>query len=342
MKNFTVSENATRKSVIEFVRKYSYKPQSEYKERFGSSKVVMAAIEEAKDRIRRNSPVQSIQEQFLAKLSANASSLSRCLPDSGFSMGETKRIVNRKFNVFGRFDNTREYAKSCAWSAKHGDVEMNLPVNLLGKLEAMEGVMTLRGKQIQQGIWKCEWLVLDFARNRRGFITSEISYHMEKGYVVRRESGRRFKEGWFHTADLSDARQHLKQFVADHKEELKWQAREAKLEAERNAAKEKQQKELAKAMKRVEKSPELIAALNHMYVYQDSIKAGNCIPGTNGFLTAHNLKKSDTRSGEFLLRISRGSWQHSNVVRIILNYIRNTYGEFFAKNEKALNIILNR
>lgn len=357
MKNLTAPENATRKSVFACIRKQSYLSKSDIMKKFGSGKVVKAAIAEAHDRIRRNAPVQSISEQFIVKLRKNAESLAGCLPSSGYSMGEWKHIINKQFNIRGAWDSTQEYAKSCKWRANHGTVDMELPIALIGKLEAMEGVMTLRGKQIQQGIWKCQWLVLDYTRDGRGFINSEITYHMEKGYVVRREDGRRgswyTKAGWFHTTDIANARQHIKQFNAEHKEELKYQACAEKLQAEREAAREKElkrrerqqakeKKELEKSMKRVEKSAELKDTLQRMYIYQDSIKAGNCVPGTNNFLAAHNLQKTDTRSGEFLLRISRNSWQHQNVIRILVNYVRNTYPEFYTQNEKAVRIILNK
>ena len=352
MKNFKASENATRKSVFAYIRKNPYLTQTDFKKEFGSSKVVKAAIAEAQDRISRNAPVQSIREQFIAKLRKNADALSGCLPSSGYSMGEYKHVTNKQFNIRGSWNSTQEYARSCTWRVKHGTVDLELPIALIGKLEAMEGVMTLRGKQIQQGIWKCEWLVLDYTRDGRGFINSEITYYMEKGYVVRREQYDWYnKGGWFHTTNLADARKHLKKFNEERKAYLKKKARAAKFEAEREAAREKElkrrerqqakeKKELLKSVKHVEKSAEMKDTLQHMYVYQDSIKAGNCVPGTNGFLKAHNLQKTDTRSGEFLLRISRNSWQHNNVIRILINYVQNTYPEFYAQNVEAIRIIL--
>ena len=359
MNKFTVSENETRKSVFTYIRKKSSYliTQSDLKSKFGSSKLVKAAITEAQERIRRNAPAVSHREQFLTKLRNNADNLARCLPESGHRMGEFKYIINEQCQIRGTWDHTQEYATSCQWRAKHGTVEMKLPISLIGRLEAMEGVMTLRGKQIQQGIWKCEWLVLDYTRNGRGFINSEITYHMQKGYVVRREEGRRgswySEAGWYHTTDIADARQHLKQFNTEHKEEIKWQARTAKQKAERDAAREKEMKrrerqqakekrEMEKSMKRVAKSAEVKDAIQHMYVYQDSIKAGNCIPGTDGFLAAHNLQKTDTRSGEFLLRISRDTWQHDNVVRIILHYIRDNHNNFYLQNERLVRFTLNQ
>ena len=357
MKKYTVEENATRKSVFACIRNNHYLSQSNLKRKFGNSKLVKAAIAEAQERIERTAPAMSIREQFAAKLRENADKLARCLPASGHAMGEWKYVINEQCGIRGTWDRTREYAASCKWNANHGTVEMRLPIALIGRLEAMEGVMTLRGKQIQQGIWKCQWLVLDYTRNGRGFINSEITYHMQKGYVVRREKGRRgswfVEAGWYHTTDLADARKHLKKFNAEHKEEIKHQARAAKLQAERDAALEKElkrrarqqakeKKEFEKSMKRVAKSAEVKDAIQHMYVYQDSIKAGNCVPGTNGFLADHNLQKTDTRSGEFLLRISRNTWQHENVVRVILHYIQDNHSDFYLQNEKAVRITLNR
>ena len=355
-------------------------------------------------------------------------------------------------------------------------------------------MITIRSKKIQNRIWKCEWLVWDYERNKRGFITSAITWHMEKGYVVRREETRRYRAGWFHTSSLKLAREMLTSYINGEKAYVKATKEAQKREIEERKEEERKRKEQEKAAKlersmvmkhskrytqkevnraawiifgkiasrqdsylyrsawgheyrllinkddafecdvktafetickehdvvkelskhnsRVKqakywseqpvniiqhpmvvnfdkalditeqkmfmplpydslyayskrdkcilkilsklfhrkqairkeiviKSNELTDALQHMYVYRDSIAAGNCVPGTDGFLADHNLQKTDTRSGEFLLRISRGTWQHANVARIVERYIDNTYPDFYQQNQRTISNVLS-
>lgn len=362
MRKYTATENATRKQVFEYIRKnYGHCTQREVMNKFGSGKIVKAAIKEANTRIVQNldTPKESTFDRVKKIVSKKANLLARCLPSSGYSMGERKYVVNKFLDVCGSYNNTQQYANSCTWKPTHGSVSINLPLSLIVKLEALEGMMTLRGKQIQKGIWKCQWLEFDYTRNGRGIINSDITYHMVNGYVVIREESLWtlprdiyfVNRGWYHTTSLSDARSHNAKFIAEHKEYLKKQRAKAKAEAlyreerEKKAKAEarrkaKEAKELDKQVKRISKSAEIKDALNHGYVYADSIKAGNCVPGTNGFIADHNLHKDDTRTGDFLMRISKGTYQHTNVIRILVNYIKNTYNDFFVNNEKAINIVL--
>ena len=364
MTKFTAKENATRKEVFNYNRNRKSWSDSCTK-KFGKSKVVLAAIEESDKRIAAS--VNLTEKQlFINNVKTRIQGLASCLPSSGYSMGEDKYITCRVLGGYvDHFDACQEYARSCKYRAKHGRVEVALPVRILAKAENMHGMITVRTKQIQNRIWKAQWVVFDYTRDGRGFITSDIKWHLESGYVVRYEQGRsrhigyewelagsNYEGGWYHTTNLADARQRLGFYLRDEKFFAKWQkwdtkrkaddAKKREQEAKAEArAKAKADKELARQMKAVQKSSELKDALAHMYVYQDSIKAGNCVPGTNNFLAAHNLQKTDTRSGEFLLRISRKTWQHANVVRILMKHVAETSPAFYEQNNQALRSILN-
>lgn len=367
MTKFTSKENATRKEVFNYNRKlHAGKVWDSCTKKFGKSKAVLHAIEESDKRIAGNTPNPSEFDMFKQQVKTRIKGLAACLPDSGYSMGEDKYIVCRILGGYvDHFDGCQEYARSCSYRAKHGRVEVALPISIIGKAENMHDMITIRRKQIQNRIWKAQWVVFDYTRDGRGFINSEIKWHLESGYVVRYEKGRsrhigyewelagsNYNEGWFHTTSLADARKKLAFYIRDEKFYAKWQkwdtkrmaedAKKRDTEAKAEArAREKAAKELEKKVKQVQKSAELKDCLAHMYVYQDSIKAGNCVPGTNSFLATHNLQKTDTRSGEFLLRISRGSWQHHNVVRILMKYVATEHADFYHNNELALRSILN-
>lgn len=502
MKKFTIQENATRKHVFAAIREKSYLTDTDIKRNYGRSKVVLAAVVEARQRKTNGLYPMSEHQLFFDNIKSYASDFAKCLPSSGYSMGEYKRITNRLYGIVGNsstydkdvlagYDNTQEYRGS-KYKATHGEVRAELPVSILTKARVLDSMITVMGKQVQKRIWKCQWIVWDYERNKRGFITTAtINWHLESGYVVESHEGRRYRKGWYHCKDLTQAREYLTANIRDEKamvvaqkqaqkrEEEERKADERKRKAQEKADKQERQsvmvhrknytqqevnraawkifgkiasrqesclfrsvwrgyklnineddafevavkdafetickehdvvKELSKHNSRerqanyyskqpvnilqhemvanfhqahtvdeqqmhlphevlyayndrdkrilkilakmyrrqlaakheaVAKSNELADALQHMYVYRDSIAAGNCVPGTDGFLADHNLKKTDTRSGEFLLRISRNTWQHANVARIVKRYIGITYPDFYQQNEIAINSVLS-
>lgn len=357
MTKFTASENATRKQVFAYNLKKSQNTwMDSCTKKFGKSKVVRQAIIDSNNRIASHTPVLTGIDAYKAILKDRLMGLASCLPSSGYSMGEYKTITCRHLGTVSEADHREYYAKSCSYRPTHGRVEVELPIRLLAKAENMHGMITVRTKQIQNRIWKCQWVVFDYTRNGRGIINSDVTFHIVSGYVAQGSHAdllnTELVENWYHTETLADARQYLarnakfeKQFAVEQKQKAKARAIRAKEDEKRAKAearaKAKADKEFAKQVKRVQKSTELADILQHMYVYQDSIKAGNCVPGTNGFLEAHNLQKTDTRSGEFLLRISRRTWQHENVIRILVRYAADTHPAFYEQNQKAIRSILN-
>lgn len=346
-KNFTKSENETRKAVFAYNRKKqlesSWNHCDSCTKKFGKNKLVRNAVIESNRRIENNRPIPTERDRFLDKVRAHCKGFASCLPDSGYSMGEHKYINCKHLGQISYSKHTQEYAKSCIWEAKHGTVKISMPARILLSSENMSGILTIRDKQIQNRIWKCRWIVFDYQRNGRGIIKGDLGYHLVSGYVVYRRAvstvGYSWEE-WFHTASLADARQTLKKYLDNEKLDAAHEKERLRQKALNEKAKAKEERKYARLLKTVEKSKQLNDALVHMYVYADSIKAGNCVPGTNGFLKDHNLLKTDSRSGEFLLRISRNTFQHKNVIRILCEYLLDTYPEFYNANAKAINTIL--
>lgn len=362
MKKFTKEENEIRKEVFDYNRNRRSWDISCVK-KFGKRKVVLRAIEESEKRISNNQPNPSEFDTFKLHVSARAYKLAACLPSSGYTMGETRCIESRVLGgVVAVFDMCKEYAGCHNYVARHGNVVVDLPIRLLCHAENLMGLITIRTEQVQDRIWKCQWVVFDYTRTSRGIINSEVKYHLVNGYVVRYEegrvkysgysgwdlAGRNIGAGWYHTTTLAHARKSLAEYLRYEKfyaKFKKWEEgadkRREKADKAAARAKEKEERQLAKSVDVVKKSNELKDALSHMYVYQDSINAGNCIPGTDAFLSANNLQKTDTRNGEFLLRISRSSRQYTNVVRIIVKYIADNYPVFYQEYNKAFRLTFN-
>ena len=253
MTKFTAQENATRKQVFAYNLKKSQNSwMDSCTKKFGKSKVVRQAIEESNKRIASHTPVLTGIDAYKAKLMGridNHENLASCLPDSGYSMGEFKKITCRHLGIVATSDNREYYAKSCSYRPTHGEVTVELPIRLLAKAENMHGMITIRTKQIQNRIWKAQWVVFDYTRNGRGIINSDITFHMVSGYVVKGcQTGWDYSPlfdkvtiSWHHTESLADARKdlaecikHEKQFAIDKKKADKAHALRAK-EDERKA-----------------------------------------------------------------------------------------------------------
>lgn len=90
---------------------------------------------------------------------------------TGYSMGENKRLMVGE-HLFCAIDNTREYARSSKFRAAHGDLKINLTLSQLRKIERIEGVWTVRGKDSN-----ASWLQSFGAKHRH-----EMKW--VKGYLV--------------------------------------------------------------------------------------------------------------------------------------------------------------
>lgn len=70
--------------------------------------------------------------------------------NTGYSMGDGKNLyIKGKKGSFAFRDDTQEYAKSCRYSATHGQVSITLSLTDLRELEQIQGVWTRRFKNNQ-------------------------------------------------------------------------------------------------------------------------------------------------------------------------------------------------
>ena len=323
--------NNTRKQVFDYIRNNSEYTRTDFRKTFGNSKSVLAAEAEAIERVAGNS-CHTISEQFAAKIKGAAAGLASCLPESGYSMGEMTHIYVKHLGIVSTCDRTAEYAKSCKFRATHGEVTVTMGIREVIGAENLSGMITKRTKMAQNGIWKCSWVVFETTRKRN--IIDTISYGWKDGYVVYDEPQTRkdYRGGlfktqgyWFHAETLAEARSHAKAYAATpHLTDRQVKAYYKALEEMRKADMRDKANELRNEEKKTKaamQSEELKEALAYEYCYADSIKAGNCVPGTNMFIADHNLCKTDHKSGSFLLRIARGTWQFGNVKMMVLRHM---------------------
>lgn len=347
MKKYSKSENALRKRIFAWVAENSYRstfftdkgnPIAGFVERFGKGQQVSPILREAVFRHECNVEVKASRARK-TKL-RNWERLAECLPSSGYSMGEEKVITNRLLGEVSRVDCTQEYARSCKYSAKHGCVAVELPISILRRAENADGMITIRGKQVQTSIWKCKWLVFDTHAKYLNGNDSEVTYRFVEGYLVNLADvfGFDFHTGkvcWhgarlFHTENLRFARNILKRHIKDVAESKKYEGRYLKMKQEEEKARLKIERKRQSIIKKLTKNPCLLDVFEHEYTYEDSINAGNCHPGTRSFAANNNLELTDKVKGSTLLRLAGRSGQTYNVEKMLVGYMKNTYNNVYA------------
>lgn len=208
---FSKEHNEMRKQVFNAVRK-GWSLRS-----FGNSKAVRQAKEDAKRRVTYSPSTLTERDIFTQRMKEKAEQMAACLPDSGYRMGEMKYIHVPSLNFYAPYDNTKEYARSCQWKAQHGAVTVDLPARLVYEAENLSGNIIIKGKQVQKGIYRCQRVVFECEYSRRKVV--EITWHLEKGFVVRREEGLRYFAGWTFSENIEGAKKLKAIFAADQK---KW------------------------------------------------------------------------------------------------------------------------
>jgi len=212
-KKFTKKQNELRKDVFNFIRNRAdwsaSSIKTECRKNFGRSKAVLAAIEECNKRI-ADSVNLTEKQIFINNVKARINGAAQSLPWSGYSMGEYRHITCRALGGYvDSYDACEYYARSCKYSARHGHVEVELPVRIIAKAENIAGMMIIRTKQIQKRIWKAQKVVFDYTRNGRYIINSDIKWHLEKCYILHYNDSSSRMNGWQVRTNLSDARQTL-------------------------------------------------------------------------------------------------------------------------------------
>jgi len=181
----------------------------------------------------------------------------RHLPDSGYSMGEYKRIIVGKTFV-SYYNNTSEYAKSSKYKAKHGYTNAHLTFKDARQLQIIGGLITIVGELVGNGLRKAEWF-------EKGVKYSETPSRIT-GYIA--------GDYHFTAPNIKAAKQKAKEYYDNKRQQV------LKLKAD-----EKKKKLIAAALQRKDKVT--------WVSLEDSIKAGNCMAGTKNFC---NIARFDTET----------------------------------------------
>lgn len=220
--------------------------------------------------------------EFLAKVRQNMKDFAALLPSSGYSMGETK-VVSAKGLPSGKYNNTKEYARSSGYRARHGEIYAKIPVEYAVKGQILGGLITILGKKVRGEIYHCKWLT----------ITSVKKYGQET--EVREEKGYGFyhtDEYFYHTSTYADASA-LKKTYKLHCLQQRISKRVQKIKM----AVEKMDYDLLRAA--VGKK-----SLERLYSFDDSIAAGNCEAGTLNFFRLCGYDREGKATGADIVRRS--------------------------------------
>lgn len=189
----------------------------------------------------------------------------RTLPASGYSMGELKTLKLTRGGYAVSADCRDSYARSCRWRPTHGDITVVISPRDLTGVRVRGGLPTRITGSYSKDIRKCEWIEWQ-TETYRGKVTSVYPKWI-KGYLVR---------GW-HTTSLQAAKEKL-------------------------ASCKESEKKVAAAMKGKEK--EFKRILKTDICFEDSVKAGNCRPGTIAFCRSQGLRIDSLIKGKELLSLA--------------------------------------
>lgn len=238
---------------------------SAYIRKKGRCKETMALVAAFEKSLQREKNKKEAPSPEQARILANITNIAKTLPASGYSMGETKTLYLSKGRFSATIDCREYYARSCSYRPTHGEVSVVIsPRDLIG-VRVRGGLPTRIVGSYSKDIRKCEWIEWQ-TESYRGKVTS-VSIKWVKGYLVR---------GW-HTTSLQAAKEKL-------------------------LACKESEKKAAAAMKGKEK--EFKRILKTDICFEDSVKAGNCRPGTIAFCRSQGLRIDSLIKGKELLSLA--------------------------------------
>lgn len=204
------------------------------------------------------------------------------LPDQGYSMGSYVRVYFNKLRYLD--DRTKEYAKSCKWRARHGEVNYTLTKREYQTFNVIGGVITFIEPNQKSRVKKCTWL--NGVNHKGDFKIIKVEGYIYEGYHSTSKNGALMG---------------------------------GKLNIQR--AKEQEQRERENLKKRIENEKKYNKALRLQYSYQDSIDCGNCEVGTKAFIMRLKLNPNNKYRGSFLIkRASEESPRSLPFITKMINY----------------------
>ena len=211
--------------------------------------------------------------------------LADALPDSGYSMGETKTVnlISSTGNMLlqGQRDNTDEY-KGSKWHALHGTVAIDITADDYLHASVIEGVVTVTGKIVehykQMTIREAKWV-------KRTGLKQYMTIEWVNGYMV--------DQLRFHAETLETAYDVIRQSINERIEAIRDTQREALIRGH------------------------MYSALKSAYGLTDSLDAGNCLPGTQAWADRAGLDITRKYLGIELLRAAKKADSRERVMDII-------------------------
>jgi len=311
---YTAEENNIRKGIFKWVREnkhtYSLNKTNAIKH-FGRSKIALKAIDEAIFRVK--STIVNETPSFIKYIREKCRHFADALPSSNYSMGEEKSIlckaIGGKFGeeIISYADHRSYYAKSCIFRPTHGDVFTYFKPSDIKGLFLSGGVLTRILKPITKYIFRAEIIVFHEDCNKQHKINGEITFHYEQSIFCR------FNDQEYHADNLASARI----WVAEQKKYVV------------------SQKTKHKAIKRV-----VTQLLKRKFVYQDSIKTGNCTAGSDAFCSRHNLNRHSTITGKDLWILAKDDIAGDYARRIITTIVYKETGVQRQESEVYINNIV--
>lgn len=311
-----------RKAAAEFFHTPGH-TKTDFRDRFGASKTAIAFFDMMIRRRENARPARAMHAIWRdTKIAPKLAKIAAAMPHSGHSMGsEQTAIVFAGETRIAEVSDARscdEYAHSCRFRAVHGAMYLRLSFSEFKKIEILGGVITILGGYVSAGIRRCRWVSRRGEKqNARciwvsGFYISETGYHtIDLGFAEAQK-----KVGIANSRKTRKRINALKNFRAPlSKIEYPYTDIQPILSAIKKEIKtpdinflyfvRKFQKKIHSKSENYEAyttdmnrilnlgmeimAEERIGNCEFKINFQDSIKAHNCIPGTQAFIEKHNL-----------------------------------------------------
>lgn len=118
------------------------------------------------------------------------------LPNSGYSMGETKKIMVGD-HVVSYYDN-RKYYNSHRYKERHGEMILQLTISEARNTRVIGGLITIVGELVGNGLRRCEWIMSGSGYNNiqrvSGYLAGDYHFHAASLKEAKEKSKIHYKE----------------------------------------------------------------------------------------------------------------------------------------------------
>ena len=149
----------TSRGIAAFYRAGTFITKTDIFKKYGSSSAVKSIIDKINARRAAAAPAAHKPED--AEILRRLDRIARAMPQTGHSMGSIQHAYLRCCPALSAScDRTEEYARSCRYSAVHGELSLGLSVHECMAADIIGGIVTIVGSAVRghHGVRRARWI----------------------------------------------------------------------------------------------------------------------------------------------------------------------------------------